>query len=241
MSEPFSHRTVCRPVVFVIKNVDVFEATLVMSTLSPEEESVLLQQNQQLDQTQRSANLPNINHTQSILVDAEPPSIATDTDCTTSDISVQRKRNRVVSQAAPKAKMNANAHVTNDDGCDILRKKRKTTEPRESDKLPTPAPNQRTNENAAPPECDLSSENINVVFQDESHVPGMLANDEDDALLAVAVNDVQMNEPRSRPRQRQGRDHRPIVRHVFNRCFTGSSQSSENLGAVLLDCSDEES
>lgn len=38
-------------------------------------------------------------------------------------------------------------------------------------------------------------------------------------------------------------DHRRIVRHVFDRCFSdgGGSSQSDNLGAVLADCSDEES
>lgn len=227
----------------MIKNFDTFEANLVMSTLSPEEESVLLQQ-QPADQSQRSVHLPNIDQSQSILANAELPSISTDTDANASvaDISIQRKRNRIVSQETPvNAKDNEILQVANDneDGCDILRKRRKTMERRDTENLPTSTTNRRTIENPPPPECDLLSENINVVFQDESHDTGLFSNDDDDVLLADIVNDILQRGRHDRP-ARRGRDHRPTVRHVFNRCFTGNSQQSENLGDVLVDCSDEE-
>lgn len=234
------------PVVFVIQNFNTFEANLVMSTLSPEEESVLLQQNQQLGQSQSSVQLPNISHSESILVDADPPSIATDTDgnASATEAPVQRKRNRIVGQAAAaaaNAKSSDTSQVANDsaDGCDILRKKRKTTERRATDMMPPPATERRASENPVPHEFDLLSENINVVFQDESQDNGHFPNDADDLLLLAAAEQAQPKAHRNQARK-QGRDHRPIVRHVFTRCFVGSSQQSENLGAVVVDCSDEE-
>lgn len=247
---PFFLHQFFRPVVFVIKNFDTFEANLVMSTLSPEEESILVQQQQQqADQTQHSIHLPNINHTQSILVDAEHPSIVTDTDANASagEISIQRKRNRIVSQTAANARSSSDLfQVANDnaDGCDILRKKRKTTERRGTDMLSPappapPASDRRASEYPAPPECDLLSENINVVFRDESHDSGLFPNDDHDVLLAAIDHEAQPNTHHTRA-AKCGRDHRPIVQHVFNRCFTGSTQQSENLGAVLAECSDEE-
>lgn len=227
----------------MIKN-SIFEANLVMSTLLPEEESVLLQQ--QLNQTQHTVQLLNISQSESIFVDVEMPSIATDTDGNSSvpEISGQRKRNRIVSQAS-----NANSsdmfQLTNDnaDGCDILQKKRKTTERREMHKLPMPAVNPRTSENQAPPECDLLSENINVVFQDDTIDSGLIPNDadDDDLLLAASAHDAQPIDVQHRNRtSKRVRDHRSIVRHVFKRCFTGSSQQTQNLGAILAVCSDEE-
>lgn len=232
-----------RPVVFVIQNFNTFEANLVMSTLSPEEESVLLQQNQQLDRSQSSVQLPNISHSESILVDADPPSIATDTDgnASAAEVPVQRKRNRIVGQTVANAKTSDTSQVANDsaDGCDILRKKRKTTERRATNMMPPPASERRASENPAPLEFDLLSENINVVFQDESQDNGLFPNDADDLLLLAAAEQAQPNAHRNQARK-HGRDHRPIVRHVFTRCFVGSSQQTENLGAVVVDCSDEE-
>lgn len=216
-----------------------------MSTLSPEEESVLLHP-QQSDKSDRSVQLPNISHSESILADVEMPSIATDTDgnASAAEISVQRKRNRIVSQAAANAKSSNMLQEPNDntDGCDILRKKRKTTERRDTVMLPSPALDRRTSEKPAPPECDLLSENINVVFQDDSHSSGLFGNDVDEDLVlaaAVAATEAHTNAARNRP-AKNVRDHRPIVRHVFSRCFTGSSQQSDNLGAIVVDCSDEE-
>lgn len=218
-----------------------------MSTLSPEEESVLMQP-QQPDETNRSVQLPNISHSESILADVEMPSIATATDgnASAAEISIQRKRNRIISQTAANPISSSMLQVINEntDGCDILRKKRKTTDRRASDILPSPALDRRTSEKPAPPLCDLLSENINVVFQDDSHSSGLFANDIDDDLIlaaaaAAAASDAQTNAARNRA-AKHVRDHRPIVRHVFNRCFTGSSQQSDNLGAIVVECSDEE-
>lgn len=189
-----------------------------MSTQSPEDESILLQQRP--IQTQNSTQIPNISQSESILVDTQLPSIATDSDepPSVAKVSVQRKRNRIVDQKGANEKRS-------DMPQDLSRKRRKPAEHRRTDTLPAPANDKHTSDMLPPPpqvapQSDLLSEDINVVFQDESPEYLQFPNDDNDVLLAPVQN------------------AQPNARDIFRRCFTGNSQPSTNFGPVLADCSD---
>lgn len=211
----------------MIKNVDTFEANLVMSTLSPEDEEI---------EGQRCRSLVKVN-SQNANVDIEPMNGDDDkhliqedeqSDCNSSS---SRKRN--LSNATD---FGNSRHVA----LDILRKKRRTSvETRRDTRMPTmidinsSIQPMETNpmENLPSEIRDLDSDNVEVIFQDESPPLDIFAQKNDSENSEIeAISDIQINQ----------RDHRPFVRQVFKRCFTGNSPHSLINDTILAEASDEE-
>lgn len=103
---------------------------------------------------------------------------------------------------------------------DQMMKKRKTTDRQEMPSQSTSV-NDRQQPPPPPPNTDLMSENINVIFEDDTQMS----------------DDVDQADQNAGPNEH---DRRQIIRHIFRRCFTSSSQDSFNVGAVIVECSDEE-
>lgn len=204
--------------VFVIKNFDTFEANLVMSTLSPEDEEFEREKaRSQGETTTQNANI-DLDRTNN---DANDKENTSNTSSSSSSMSLRKRThtdetNRTESSTGQHSKL------------DIMRKKRRTSV--ETIHLaPLDSNGSARTEASMPTKGDAASEDIQVVFQEESNVI-------DPSIGTDPMNWDEMEELPSRPK----RDHRPFVRQVFQRCFTGNSDPSMDFGAVLAECSDEE-
>lgn len=239
-----------RPIVFVIKDFDAFEANLVMSTLSPEDVEFECQRSRSVAQ----ASLPN-STTDHIVLDktnvdgdvdgeADNADVANAADKETASheehepnngIVNAKKRNRLMTSFSSDIfESNSSKRASLDI---VLRTKnrRTSTEHRRDTHIPSANGSQATNhtEKSPPPlpHMDLDSENIEVVFQDDSSDPNDPAQVNNNGIESM---DVEM-EPNV-----YARDHRPKVRQVFKRCFTQNTPASDPFGQILVGDSDEE-
>lgn len=208
--------------VFVIKSYDTFEANLVMSTLSPEDEEYEREKGRsQGETTSQNANI-DLDRTNNDMNDKE------NTSNTGSDSNSLSLRKRMHADEMSRTESSTGRHSE----LDIMRKKRRTSI--ETVNLPTMDANGSARTDVSmpiPPAIgDTASDEIQVVFQEDSDEMELPSFGTD------PMNWDKMEELPSRPR----RDHRPFVRQVFQRCFTGNSDPIMDLGAVLAECSDEE-
>lgn len=210
-----------------MKNFDTFEANLVMSTLSPEDEEY----ERQKGRTQSQMNTPNAN------IDLDRSALNAEEQCenqnesSSSALSSISLRKRNLSNADELNQTNFS--VDRHNSMEIMRKRRRTSIQRE-ESLPLPVNdmnNINRTEQSAPLLTETETDGIQVVFEDESHdhIIGPIS----DELMAWENND-------DNTVQENHRDHRPIVREAFKRCFTGNTDPSCNFGEILADCSDEE-
>lgn len=204
--------------VFVIKDFETFEANLVMSTLSPEDTE---------NECQQSRSLVHIHSqtTDNISLDKTHATVGDKKSSQPNDVwNTSKKRNISCSNVS-----DLMLGTSKNPSLDVLRTKkpRISTEHRRDTCLPPVNDiemREHTN-NSPPPRIDLESENIVVEFQDDSPDPNTF-NSSTDISIPPNVND--------------NRDHRPFVRHIFNRCFTGNTAPSLQLGEILAEASDDE-
>lgn len=205
------------PIVFVIKNFDTFEANLVMSTMSPEDMEM-----------ERNRGPPE-----------------------NTENSIQRKKNEskksidTESESIPQGKRHFtnsldNAERSHHSQLEVVQKKRRiSTDTEMNDVLRDGRISHDTGllPNVAVP---MDSEDIQVVFQEDSEKSGATQRNEDTSYMSMP-HGLSPNENISEniPIQPR-RDHRYKMREVFNVCFTGGSQPSFNYGKVLAECSDED-
>lgn len=206
----------------MIKDFETFEVNLVMSTLSPEDTEYEVQRSRSIVQFSSQAS----NH---ISLDKTHANDNGDSDnghqpVDTSGTVGSKKRNLTCSNGSDFGNNLAPLDV-------VCNKKRRTSqENRRDTHLPSMS---RENVTEQPsPQIDLQSENIEVVFQEDS--PELDSFAQDNSLNAM---DVDVNSDQN---QLNRRDHRPKVRQIFARCFADSGQSSMSLGRVLAECSDDE-
>lgn len=205
----------------MIKDLTTFEANLVMSTLSPEDTENECQRSRSLVQFQsQTTDNISLDKTHANGSGKEPRQ-------ENDEMNSSKKRNISCSNGTD-LELGTSRHTS----LDILRtKKRRTSdEHRRNTRLPPPDDLEMTNptEKSPPPRIDLESENIEVEFQeDTSDLNQFNANSMD--------TDIQMDQDANGQR-----DHRPFVRHIFNRCFTGNTAPSFQLGEILAEASDEE-
>lgn len=200
----------------------MFEVNLVMSTLTPDDEDELRSDLEDAPNLSRS-------HCVSISIDT----------CTVGERS-SRKRGMT---AVGEENRTGNESTTNE-SClsnDVIRKKRRTTNVNNKNRRETAMSvvvaeeTDRPSHMMPPPiiNNEILSEDIEVVFQEDS----------DDINLVMENNDsLALDKTRRSTRAKPpARDHRPIIQHVFQRCFASQSQPpSETLGQVLAECSDDE-
>lgn len=233
----------------MIKDFDTFEANLVMSTLSPEDTEYECQQSRTVAQS----NLQNTTTDNIVLdrtnVDGDEDAAAAVTDANKESTSHEdeepnngianaKKRNRLLASASDSFESSISKRASLDI---VLRtKKRRTSnEHRRDTHIPSvngsQAMNQMETSPPAPPppqNVDLESENIDVVFQDDSPDP----NNSLHFGNGIDSMDVDMESS-----ERNARDHRPFVRQVFELCFTGNTpRNSDVFGKILCNGSDEE-
>lgn len=212
----------CSPVVFVIKNYDTFEAKLVMSTLSPEDEESECQRSKSLVQINSQQKNIEIQRTNTDVVahqHQENDSIESD-----SNLMLLGKRNLSAMNS-----VDFEFSINNQVSMDVLRKKRKTSTDLRDTHLPNMPNSSDQTKPSLPIHIDLESENIDVVFQEDS--------------IKIDAFNVNNNSKDSEKQEAKDyvnkRDHRPKVRQVFNRCFTGNTQPV-SYGEILAEASDEE-
>lgn len=211
---------------FVIKDCEMFEANLVMSTLAPDDEEELRSELEQLSKSQTK----NQSHTDSISID---------TFLSRQKVSSLAKRSRENRNEENQTE-NSNESNSNESCCsnDVIRRKRRTTNSNNRRKTAgsvVDGPESDQVSHIIPPpiiDKEILSEDVEVVFQEDS---------EEISLPIGNDNSFGFNKPRRSARTKPPtRDHRPIIQHVFQRCFVSQSQSSESLGEVLVECSDDE-
>lgn len=138
------------------------------------------------------------------------------------------KRNRISSQK----------NVPENTVIDIARKKRKTIDNELTPSLDSlqirPIENVR---NALVPPQSTQSEEVAVIFQDESESISLL-NQDSEMREGQIVDDVA--NLGGEPAVKKPRDHRPFIRQVFDVCFSSGTEATENNGIVMAECSDEE-
>lgn len=195
----------------------MFEVNLVMSTLTPDDEDEL---RSELEEISKSNTNNNQSHTDSISIDTT---------------STRRKKSSAKRNREHSTESNANESCHSND---VIRRKRKTTNinnRRESAENVVDGPESDQISHIMPPPIinkEILSEDVEVVFQEDS-----------EEINVPIDNDISFvfNKPRRSGRTKPPpRDHRPIIQHVFQRCFASQSQSSESLGQVLAECSDDE-
>lgn len=236
-----------RPIVFVIKDFDTFEANLVMSTLSPEDTELECQlsrskahshlqnsttDNIVLDQTNVDGDADNAPNAD-VAVAADNEHESNEEDGPNNGVVNAKKRNHSSASFSDIFASNSSKRASLDI---VLRtKKRKTsTEHRRYTHIPSANDSQATNltgKSQPPiPHVNLDSENIDVVFQEDSdpNNPPQINNNGSESM------NVDPNE------QYNVRDHRPKMRQVFKRCFTQNTPASDPYGQILVGESDEE-
>lgn len=235
-----------RPIVFVINDFDTFEANLVMSTLSPEDTEFECQQSRSMAQ----ANLQN-STTDNIVLDKSTvdgdgdAAIAADKepdshedDELNNGIVNAKKRNHSLANFSDTFESNTSKRPSLDI---VLRTKnrRTSTEHRRDTHIPSANGTQATNrtEKSPPPlpHVDLESENIEVVFQEDS--PDL--NNTPQVNNGIECMDVDMDS-NEQLNNLNVNDHRPKARQIFERCYSGNTPSSELFGATLAEASDDE-
>lgn len=199
-----------------MKNFDTFEANLVMSTLSEEDEDNVRENGR----TQSQINSQNANiDLDRTVVDGDK----NDTGSSTSSSMSLRKRNHADELGHSEPSIGRHSPL------EILRKKRRTSA-QSIGMPPADVNNSQRTARPSPNVTQLESDELQVVFQDESN----------DIITRQPSESMTWGESENIPALPNKRDHRPFVREVFKRCFTGNSDPSCNLGEILADCSDEE-
>lgn len=162
-----------RPIVFVIKDFDTFEANLVMSTLSPEdiefEQSRSAAQANLQNSTTDNIVLDKTNVDGDAANDAEKEPAAHDEDEPNDGIVNAKKRNHMLASFADTFESNSSRCASLD--VVVRTKKRRTSkEHRRDTHLPSANGTETTDKSAPPqlPYMNLDSENVEVVFQDDS-------------------------------------------------------------------------
>lgn len=207
----------------MIKNFE-FEMNLVMSTLSPDDDDELHLELERLSKSEAELNLED----SVSLSDKSGSSL--------------RKRNLAI---ADEQEDDDSSSMESCGASDVIRKKRRTTSVADGNRRKTTASllvgreSDRTLHDAVPPplvDKDILSEDIEVIFQNESEEISLPADND----VSFAFDKQQPSLRRSTRTNPPPRDHRPLIRHVFQRCFASQSQYSVALGPVLAECSDEE-
>lgn len=224
----------------MIKDFDTFEANLVMSTLSPED--IEFEQSRSAAQ----ANLQNSTADNIVLdktnaggeADKEPD--ARDAEDEPNDSIVNaKKRNHLLASFSDTFESNA-SRCTSLDVVVRTKKRRTSSEHRRDTHLPSANGTQMTERSAPPlPHMDLDSENVDVVFQDDSpdllhDAPQLNGLESMDVDLQPNNNDL-LNDANHRER-----DHRLKIREVFRRCFTQNDAPLSEFGPIYAENSDEE-
>lgn len=202
----------------MIKDFNTFEANLVMSTLSPEDEEYECQKSRSLVQITSHSHVDiDLTNAES---DREPVNDDDDSNCSASSISKNKKRN-LPNAIGSDFEFGINRHTSPD----VIRKKRRTSnEHRRDTRLPPETTTNQTKKTQPEP-MDLDSENIEVVFQDDS----------------PETNSFEQNNGSEQTlNPENARDHRVLVRQAFRRCFTGNAQPRKPLGPVLVEASSDE-
>lgn len=122
---------------------------------------------------------------------------------------------------------------------EVVRKKRRTSSDTDSSGV---IPDERlTNRTERVPFVAPDSDDIRVVFEDESEPTGNLPPiiDLDCPMIDIDA-DVRPNENEAENDNRPRRDHRPRMREIFKVCFMSDTQETFRRGKVLAECSDEE-
>lgn len=195
-----------------MKNFDTFEANLVMSTLSPEDEEY----ERETRRSQYKSQNANIDLDRTA-IEPEKHNSNESGSSTSSSMSL-RKRN------FPKAGelTSSELSVERNNSLEIIRKKRRTS----VQSIQLPAKDIQTTENAT----NMESEELQVIFQEESNEMAPIQSES----MAWEENVPILAKPNNK------RDHRPFVREIFKTCFTQNDDRSRNLGNILVECSDEE-
>lgn len=196
-----------------------------MSTLSPEDDESECQRSRSLVQITSHSNadidLTNADSDKELANDD-------DSNCNAASISKSLRKRNLSSAIGSDFEFGMNKQVSQD----VLRKKRRTSHDNRRDtRLPPETMRTNQTEHSPPAPMDLDSENIEVVFQDDSpdsDAFGQKNSSENSEMQEAAEN------------QRNGRDHRPYVRQVFRRCFTGNTAPNVSIGSILVEASDEE-
>lgn len=204
----------------MIKNFDTFEANLVMSTMSPED--MEMERNRgPPESTQNSMQRKKNESKKTIDAESEPTSQGK-RHFTNSLDNAERSHQSQLEVFQKKRRIS-----TDTDNVDVLRDERMS---HDTGELPSVA-------------ALLDSEDIQVVFQEESEKSGIAQQNEDTSCIPMA-HELSPDENTSENIPIRGiqprRDHRYKMREVFNVCFSGSSQPSFNYGKVLAECSDED-
>lgn len=213
----------------MIKDFDTFEANLVMSTLSPEDAENECQRSRSLVQfNSQTTNNITLDKTH---VDGAKETTQADNDPSNSS-STSKKRNLSCTNGTD-FESSLNRHTPLEVLC--TKKRRTSTEHRRDTRLPENDANLTVQTEKSPPTpIDLDSENIEVVFQEDTPEQNTFNQN----TFGMDTNMEVEQEPNGN--QANGRDHRPFMRQIFNRCFTGNTPSSYHLGEVLVENSDEE-
>lgn len=192
-----------------------------MSTLTPEDEENECQMNR------TCANIPkDIERSQSNNNDESVQ--INDTDASPEANGLSIKRNRISSQRIPSESV-----------VDVVRKKRKTLDTDSSGSIKSLPLHQNERISHLPhPVPDTESEEVAVVFQDESESISLL-NNENGSPFNMAQN-IDAAIASNEKSEKSLRDHRPLIRNVFGFCYSSGTETSENLGIVRAECSDEE-
>lgn len=229
-----------RPIVFVIKDFDSFEANLVMSTLSPEDMEA---------ECQRSRSAAQANSQHSITDNIGLDKTHVDDDGCGNSVEIIADKEPIAHEENSKKRnlslvsgSDFESSISKHASLDIVirnKKRRTSNEHRRDTHMPASNGTHPTNQNEIsalpPPYVDLESENIEVVFQDTSPEQNSPQNLDSNGIESMDV-DMELNEAHIG----NVRDHRPFVRQVFGRCFTGNAEPSNPYGETLVECSDEE-
>lgn len=207
----------------MIKNYDTFEAKLVMSTLSPDDEESEYQRSQPMVQINSQHKNIEIQRTNSDVVVHQHQE--DDLNESGSNSTLRKRYLSTVNSIDIEFSINKQVAM------DVLRKKRRTSTDLRDTHLPNVAnTSDRTEPSPPTVHIDLESENIDVIFQEDSiKIDAISLNNNSEDSGRQEAKNVHVNE----------RDHRPKVRQVFNRCFTGNTQPV-SYGEILAEASDEE-
>lgn len=190
------------------------ELNLVLATLSPEDEEEL-----RLEMT--NLTNPNVH-----LIDSSD----------IPDDSMENRRSKRNLNINQESEVSVDASTATENPSEIIidpvvRKKRRTNENGTRKTIAVPIDkSDKTSNLPSATNIDLESEEVQVIFQNESDeisLPMENRLDNDSFLL-------------KRPPAAKHRDHRPIVRRVFAPCFTDASSDDDSTDIVLAGCSDEE-
>lgn len=227
----------------MIKDFDTFEANLVMSTLSPEdiefEQSRSAAQANLQNSTTDNIVLDKTNVDGDAANDADKERVAHDEGESNDSIVNAKKRNHLVASFADTFESNS-SRCTSLDVVVRTKKRRTSNEHRRDTHLPSANGAETTDKSAPPlPYMDLDSENVEVVFQDDSpdlfsDAPQLNRLESMDVDMQSNNNDLLSNA--------NGRDRRAFIRQTFRVCYTQNDLTPESdiIGKIYVEKSDDE-